>query len=431
MTPTLATAKVVPASLRANAKRYFQFSLLLLAAGSIYPLLYLRQSYEITVLKAFDLTSADLNGFYAILGVVYALSYLPSGWLADKFSPRLLIAFSLWLVGALGFWFSTYPSKMALSIIFTGWGIAAGLTFWAALIKGVKLLAESAEQGRFFGILDGGRGLIEAVLATIAVSIFAYMSSLGAPPQEILQPVIYLYSITCVVIGVLVLIFLSGSQEDRSDDDAAGQDAGAFANFLAVVKIPQIWLLAFIVFTGYQLFWATYSFSAYLQEGYQVTAVAAGVIIVAKLWTRPLAGIAAGFLGDHFSSHLVLATSMTLASLGLLSLGFFPQAISTYVLLIVVILIGGMTYAVRGLYWALLDGCNVSVKMAGMAIGVVSVIGYLPDVFLPMINVAIMARYPGVEGYHLYYSYIAVCGLLGAGVSVYFGNMTNTKKAEQ
>ena len=69
------------------------------------------------------------------------------------------------------------PSFTALQIIFAGWGIATGLTFWCALIKATALLAEPHEQGRFFGILDGGRGLVEAILATIAVACSRYGST--------------------------------------------------------------------------------------------------------------------------------------------------------------------------------------------------------------------------------------------------------------
>jgi sugar phosphate permease len=78
-----------------NRLRFFQFGLLLLAAGAIYPLLYLRQNFETTILQSFRISSSDLGVFYSMLGVVYAVSYLPSGWLADRFPPRLLISFLL------------------------------------------------------------------------------------------------------------------------------------------------------------------------------------------------------------------------------------------------------------------------------------------------------------------------------------------------
>ncbi|MDF0605137.1 MFS transporter [Neisseriaceae bacterium TC5R-5] len=412
----------LPASaIRASARvRYFQFALLVLAGGAIYPLLYLRQNFETTILSTFGIDSAQLGVFYSTLGVVYAVTYLPSGWLADRFSPRLLITFSLAMVGGLGLWFSTVPPSWALEWIFIGWGLAAGLTFWASLLKGVKLLATANEQGRFFGILDGGRGLVEAILASLALGIFAYVLEQGHTSRQALQQVIYLYSFSCLLIALLIYLFLERgkAEQEVKVERTRGQ---LWRDIKTLLAIPRVWLLALIMFCGYQLFWATYSFSAYLQHGYGLTALGAGFITVTKLWMRPIGGIGAGFLGDRFSKEAVLAISMALASLGLLCLTVFPHLNSVYFLLGLVLLIGVLTYAIRGLYWSLLDACNVPLPIVGLAIGFISVLGYLPDIFLPMINAAIASRFPqGVLSYQLYFAYIAVCGLLGAGVTCYF-----------
>ena len=160
MNTLIPQSKPVSTNQSSNLKRYFQFALLLLAAGAIYPLLYLRQNFETSILEAFQITTIDLGNYYSMLGIVYFLSYVPSGWLADKISPRILIAFSMALTGGLGLWFASIPSKEVLPYIFIAWGIGAGLTFWASMLKGVKMLARPDEQGRFFGIIDGGRGLV-------------------------------------------------------------------------------------------------------------------------------------------------------------------------------------------------------------------------------------------------------------------------------
>ena len=147
-----------------DTKRYIQLALITLAGGAIYPLIYLRQNFEVSILESFGITLTQLGQCYSLLGVMFVVTYIPSGWLSDRFSPRWLISFSLVLTAALGLWFSTMPGYSELRIIFFGWGIATGLTFWAAMIKGVAVIARSQEQGRFFGILDGGRGLVEAIL---------------------------------------------------------------------------------------------------------------------------------------------------------------------------------------------------------------------------------------------------------------------------
>ncbi|HWX04102.1 MFS transporter [Collimonas sp.] len=413
-----------------DLKRYFQFALLLLAAGTIYPMLYLRQNYELTILDAFRISKDELENSYALMGVIYLIAYGPSGWLADKVSARILIPFSLALVGVLGLWFASFPDKQFLPLIFAGWGIGAGLTFWAALIKSVKLLAKRDEQGRFFGILDGGRGLIEAVLATAALSIFAYMMHNSASSRQAMQPIVYMYAISCLLIAVLIFVFLDKRDVD-ADSGAAGQDkVGLLAGLRILLGIPQLWLMAFIILTGYQLFWVTYSFSSFLRQGHGMDAVAAGAITVIKLWMRPIGGIGGGFLGNRFSNESVLAGAMLLAAVGLLGLMILPEYANTYVLLALVLLVGTMSYTVRGLYWALLDKCQVPASVIGLAIGVVSMVGYLPDVFLPEINAAVLTRFPGLTGFKVYFGYIALCGVLGAAGVFYFKKSTKKERAQ-
>ena len=176
----------------------------------------MRQNFETSILEVYQITTIDLADYYSMLGVMYFVGYLPSGWLADRISPRLLVTFSMAGTGGLGLWFASVPPKETLSLIFLGWGITAGLTFWAALIKGVKMLARHDEQGRFFGILDGGRGLVEAVLATIAIGIFAYaIESRGLSSTLALKQVIYLYAYTCLGLAVVILLICARSGRFR------------------------------------------------------------------------------------------------------------------------------------------------------------------------------------------------------------------------
>lgn len=401
-------------------RRYFRFFLLLLSAGAIYPLLYLRQNFETTVLSAFGITGNQLGECYSVLGVVYALTYLPSGWLADRVSPRVLISFSLAAVGGLGLWFATFPAYPSLMVIFIGWGIAAGLTFWAALIKAVTLLAGEKEQGRFFGTLDGGRGLVEAVLASMALGLFAYSLGLGSQDRQALQHVIHLYAFTCLVVAMLVFTFLEKDPPQPIASVRSASRSNVWRDLRTLLGMPRIWLMSLIIFCGYQLFWATYSFSAYLQKGHGMSVVMAGVITVAKLWMRPIGGVGAGYLGDRYSKTGVLCAALILASLGLFGLAMFPATQSMYPLLMLVMVIGVLTYAIRGLYWSVLDDCRVPTAMTGLAIGFISVVGYLPDIILPIVNEWISARYPGAAGYQVYFLYIATMGLVGAAAAYFF-----------
>jgi len=399
---------------RSTQSRYLQLFVLILAAGAIYPLVYLRQNFEVSILESFNITISQLGQCYAMLGVIFVVTYLPSGWLADKVLPRFLVAFSLAVTGLLGLWFSTMPSFESLLVIFAGWGIATGLTFWAALIKGVAVLARHDEQGRFFGLLEGGRGLVEAILATIAVTLFAYsLDTLGQSTSDALLKVIYLYIAYALILAPLVLFAIDDIKDESPSEGSAASHRSLLADIKLIFGKPEVWLAAFCILTGYQLFWATYSFSGYMQQSYGLTAVAVGSITVAKLWMRPIGAVAAGFIGDRLNRERVLAVLMLSGTIALASLIVLPLTASVGVLLAVVLFIGLATYAIRGIFWATLDSCDIPIRIKGLAIGVISLIGYSPDIYLPLINGFLLERYPGKLGYSIYFAGIVFMGLLG------------------
>lgn len=396
-------------------QRYLKLAVLVIVAGNLYPLIYLRQNFEVSILESFGITTAQLGQNYAMLGVLYMVTYLPSGWLADRISPRILMSFSLLLAGLLGVWFAQLPSLFETRIIFAGWGIAAGLTFWSALIKATTLLAKPDEQGRFFGILEGGRGLVEALLASIAVAIFAYyLNTLDQDTPTALVKVIWLYVVMMLVLAPISYFIL----DDPSTDELAQTKVEKPSNLKRDLKIvaskPELWLCAICILTGYQLFWATYSFSAYMQTHYGLTAVAVGSITVAKLWTRAIGASIAGFVGDFLNREKVLAILLIASSISLTGLSILPSGVGALSLLGVVLLIGLLTYAVRGIFWATLESCDISNNIKGLAIGLISLIGYSPDVYLPLLNGYLLEQYPDKTGYTIYFNIIAFMGLLGA-----------------
>jgi sugar phosphate permease len=398
----------------ANFRSYSQLALIVVAAGAIYPLLYLRQNFELSILEAFSITQTQLRSCSSMLGIIFMVTYIPSGWLADRFSSRKLLSFSLLATALLGLWFSTMPSYSSLLVIYGAWGVATGLTFWSAHIKLVAMLADKDQQGRFFGILDGGRGLVEALLATFAIALFAYILSQDAGATKMaLQQVIYLYVAVLLVVSPLVYWLLDDREEDT--DISEESTKSVFIDDLKdVLSRREIWLCAICIVCGYQLFYATYSFSAYLQQNFSLTAVMVGYITVAKLWMRPIGGIAAGFIGDWLNPEKVLSILLVLASLSLAMMAFVPASSAALLMIVLVLLIGLLTYGVRGLYWATLGGCNVPNKIKGLAIGIISVIGYFPEVYLPLLSAPLIENYPGGLGYKIYYLIVATCGLLGA-----------------
>lgn len=173
--------------------RYFQLMLLVLAAGAIYPILYLRQVYQTTMLEVFHINHSELGYLYSMLGTIFLLSYLPSGWLAGR--PYRTALSDFLLAGR-----HRRPGPVVLHravddrsddhLRLLGPDHRPDLLGLGA--QRVKMIAHHSEQGRFFGILDGGRGLVEALLATVAPGLFAFATETrGESAAEGFNPLSY------------------------------------------------------------------------------------------------------------------------------------------------------------------------------------------------------------------------------------------------
>ncbi|MDG3086203.1 MFS transporter [Vibrio hannami] len=416
--------------------RYMQLFLLVIAGGAIYPMLYMRQIYQTTMLEAFQITNGQLGELYSMLGLLFFLTYFPSGWLADRMKPMLLIAISLAGTGLLGLWYSTLPSYSSLLIIFGAWGCTTGLTFWGAVMKRIKILSGDNESGRFFGTYDGGRGLVEAILASIALFIFSQTA--GDNDENVVSAlvnVIYMYSWLCLILGAISLYATRYESKDaHKPTEKKEKNENLLSDIMFIIKQPEVWLIALIISAGYHLFWATYSFSAYLQEGdWGFTAVMAGTITTIKLWLRPVGGIGGGFVGDKFGNVKMLNFALIGSALGLLGLIFAPLSgmgagLVVGLCVAFILFIGLLTYAIRGLYWAIIEHLDVPEAKLGLAIGIISLIGYCPDIFIPLINGYLMdAAESHQAGYQMYFGYTVAMTFVGI-ISCYLLQARANKK---
>ena len=425
--------KTTIALLGEGIQRHVKLLFLMMAGGAIYPLLYLRQNFELTLLATLDISLAQLNVAHSVLGTSFFLSYVPSGWLADRFSPRSLLTFSVAMTGVIGLWYGSLPEAKWITVILGLWGITTGLTFWAALIKGCSLLAPQDQQARFFGLLEGGRGLFEALLATIAVGGFAFaVSSLGAVDETAMVQVIYFYSGVCLVIGALLWFVLKDTASDAAGGEGLGDQTAkatlrqTLDDLIGLLLNIRVWLVAICILTGYQVFWATYTYSAFLQTQFGLDAIAVAALTTVRLWMRPIGAVLAGFIGDRFHPVRSLGIAILLAGFSLIALLILP-ADSAYTLLYFAVATSSVViYGVRGIYWASFNTTRVEPRRAGLAIGLVSMIGYTPDIYMPLINTYLIDTYGNAVGFQLYFGGVGLSALLGGAAAFYLLSLSKS-----
>jgi len=72
-------------------------------------------------------------------------------------------------------------------------------------------------------------------------------------------------------------------------------------------------------------------------------------------------------------------------------------------------------YALRGVYFALLEETNIAGNQTGTAVGLISLIGYTPDVFFHSVAGRILDASPGLPGFQNYFLMLAAFSILGLG----------------
>ncbi len=414
-------------------RRYIQLALVVSSAGVIYPIAYLKNNYQETLLSVYNLSIQDLNTIFMALGIISVITYFPSGLLCDKFSCKKLLIISLAGTAAGGFWFATVPGFGGVVAIYMLWGIFSILTFWSAHMKLIKLLARPEEQGRFFGILDGGRGLIEAVLGVIAVAMFANLmgSNPGAAEQRsAMVALVYLYTIAIVVVMVLIVLFMDDDKNPEGMFSTGTYEKSVIrlSDCKELVKNKSIFVLSGIIFTAYMLTWTLYYFSGFLQTNVGIDAVTVGIVMTAVLWLRPVGGFVGGFLGDKFGRAKTIFTVLLCASIGLVVVSMMPVASGNTLFMVIILILSFFIYAVRGTYWSLMDDCKVNPKIIGTTMGFTALLGYLPDIATLYFNTFMFNHYGPNGGYNAYFVGSAVVGIIGVAFIAVFMKMTKGNK---
>ena len=418
-----------------NFKRYFQFLLIVLAAGAIYPIIYLKTNYQQTILEVFNMSLPQLNSIYSVLGIVWVIGYFPSGLLSDKFSAKWLISISLLGTALGGFWFAQIPSQSNVTIIYGIWGIFSVFTFWSAHMKLVKLLASKEEEGRFFGILDGGRGVVEALLASFALYIFTKVlagSTNIVDKKAAIVSIIYMYSIVIFVIAILVAIFVQDDKKTayQSNGEVAPKQKVKLSDFAGVFKNKYVYIMGGIIFMSYAVYWTVYYLGGFLQTNAGVDAVTVSTIMVVVLWMRPIGGVIGGFLADKFGKGKTLTVALLGAVVCLVLIASLSSALigktGFYILIVVT---GIFLYAIRGTYWSLLGDTKIDISIVGAAIGFISFVGYLPDIVLPKFNSFLFNTFGGNGGYNAYFIASAIMGIIGVILVTVFTTLNKKEKA--
>ena len=399
-----------------NIKKTLTLTALIFAGECVFILPFLvSRIFRSTFLRVFEINNLELGTAFSVYGIVAMISYFTGGPLADRLSPKKLMAFSLLITAAGGIVMASIPSLTTLTILYGFWGLSTIFLFWAAFIKVTRVIGGIEAQGRSFGAVDAGRGLLAAILASISVLLFNYFLTVDveiASKEDFataLGKIILVFSALTTFSALLVWLIIP----NRDDSTQKGQKL-SLQGIKMIINKRSVWMQALIVLCSYVGYKCTDDFSLYASEVLNYNDIEAAKVATITFWIRPFAAILAGYLGDRFMHSRMITIGFGIMALGALAMstGILPPNIGTLSVFTIAIISVGI-YGLRGLYFALLEETKVSLLYTGSAVGFISLIGYTPDVFMGPVMGYVLDSSPGITGHQHLFAILVGFSLLG------------------
>lgn len=393
--------------LNKTLKEWLTLLAITMAGGSIFKISFMRDVFYIPMGEAFGVNHTQLGWMMTAFALTQFVSYLPGGWLTDIVSVKILIPVSLILSGLCGLWLSTFPSFPIVLLIQAVQGVTITLLFWQAMIKGTRLLGSKEEQGRLFGLLEGGRGFFSTIISFAALWVFdQYVDS-----QLGLKATMIFYGVVFIVLGFACYFLIE-------EDEVEGQlDAkGALKGLAEVAKVPEVWLAGAIIFFGYSFYNGLGYLTPYLTEIQKVPVnVGAAIAIIRTYLIAFLAAPIGGILADKLGSTIKFLVYALLIGAGLTAAFIlFPQGTTLIMIIAVMLILASIVMMIRGTYYATSDEIKIPLYLAGSAAGVLSLVGNTPDLFIFTLYGNILDKYPGITGYKVVFGVMIGFAILGA-----------------
>ncbi|AQS93046.1 MFS transporter [Polaribacter sp. BM10] len=404
-----------------NKNKIASMLTLIIAGEAIFLLPFiLMRVFKPIIRDVFLISDAQIGEAQSLYGLTAVISYFIGGFLADKWQARKLLTLSLILTAFGGFWMTLIPSINSLKILYAFWGVSTILLFWASLIKATRQWGNKNNQGLSFGLLDGGRGFFAASIALFGASILTYFfpkNALEISQETKMKTLQYIIgAITCIVFLIAFLVW-----KFLPKDDVKNLNTEAKFNFkkaFSLLKQKKIIYHSLIIFCAYCAYKLTGVYGTYANDVWNFSLQEATYFAVFIQFLRPLSAISIGYVADKFIPSKILIPSFILlifCSL-LLGSGAFKNQIIAFSFTSFILMAFG-TYALRGLYFAIIEETNTPLQFTGTLVGIISVVGFTPDIFMSLFNGYMLGENPTINEYEnlfLTFTIIPIVGLIAA-----------------
>lgn len=406
---------------------------LVLAGEAVFMLpFHVARFFRPTMLEVFELDATELGVLQSIYGAAALLAYFPSGLLADRVSARTLLSIALGSTALGGLYLLTVPGLLGLAGLFALWGVSTILPLWGALIRATRRWGGAHGQGRAYGLLEAGRGLLAAAVASFGAWLLAVTFPDDPRTISAAERSAALLQVIAVYVGVTAVVAIATwrlvpESYGGATPTAAASEPPSRAELRGLLRLPALWAQAAIVFAAYVLYKGMDDLALFAVDGWGHDEVEAAGLVASTTWLRPIACVAAGVLGDRLRAATVLPMAFALVGLGQLWLWLAPAGpdLATLLALDVLVIATGV-FALRAVYFALTAEAAIPLRITGAAVGVVSVVGFLPELFVNALAGVLVDADPGALGHQRFAAVLAGAAALGLLASLAFGRLVRT-----
>ena len=393
---------------RDTRQTVYIFAVLILAAGTVYKVPYLKSVFYDQMVSSLGVTHTQIGILSSVYAGVKMVLYIPGGIIADRLDTKKCLIFSLIGESLLTAVYATLPSMLILAAIQALMAVV-NIFFWTSFIKSIRILGRDQSQGKIFGFSEGLRGITGSAATFIGLQVVSMFVEEGRP----IRFVLWFYALYYFVVGLLIWKIYPEHMESGNERCQNWRD------YVEVFKRPAIWMVSLLIFTSYSLQVAFEYTTSYMTQVLGASAVLAGIVAtlrdnVCGIIGSPLAGSWA----DRKKSPTQVALRLLLVEIVLcLLLIMSPETTGAAIPVMVLILVfSTVIYGVRGVYYSTMSETGVPVTLTATATAAVAVFGYTPDMFMSLWCGSILDTHGYQEGYKQIFVLMLIFACLAVGV---------------
>lgn len=212
--------------------------------------------------------------------------------------------------------------------------------------------------------------------------------------------------------------------KNEEDTVQTAKNFSSISQIKKTLKIPSVWLIMIIIVSAYVGYKVTDIYSLYASEVMLFDDLEAANISSLQLYLRPLVCVVIALISDK-TSHVYLIiigfVTMLIGSL-IFALGLV-QFDMNFVFYLSLVVVATGTYSIRALYFSIMQKGLIPLALTGTAVGIISVVGYSPDIFATPLIGYIIDKYPGILGHQYVFLMLVFFSILGLSASIKFARL--------